>query len=153
MSLATFLIPLVPSLPSPPVPLNDNTREGVLPVVASTNLATTPNGSHQRSKITVDASPKSTPPAHVLTAFLFAAAGTEPPNNANRSIGQIYCIGPAGDGPQRLQVSSPATASLSPSRHTLNSLIISNEYIFSRFNDIDLLRSVRAACGMPRRRG
>jgi hypothetical protein len=62
MSLDTFLIPLVPPLPSTPAPLNNNTHEGVLPVVASPNSATTPNNSHQRSKITVDASPKLPPP-------------------------------------------------------------------------------------------
>ncbi len=50
-------------------------------------------------------------PAHFLTAFLFAAAGTEPLDDANRSIGQTYCIGMAGDGPQQLQASLPATAS------------------------------------------
>jgi hypothetical protein len=62
MSPDTFRIPLVPPLPSTPAPLNDNTREGVLLAVASPNLATTPNRSHQRSKITVDASPKLPPP-------------------------------------------------------------------------------------------
>ena len=77
MSLVTFLTPLVPPLPSPPAPLNDNTCEGA---------------------------------AHVLTAFLFAAAGTEPPDDVNRSIGQTYCVGTAGDGPQWLQASSPANA-------------------------------------------
>ncbi len=36
-------------------------------------------------------------PAHFLTAFLIAAAGTKQPDDANRSIGQIYCVGTAGD--------------------------------------------------------
>ncbi len=37
--------------------------------------------------------------ANVLTAFLVAAAGTEPPDDANRSIGQTYCFGTTGNGP------------------------------------------------------
>ena len=37
--------------------------------------------------------------AHVPTAFLTAAAGTERHDDANRSIGQTYCVGTAGKGP------------------------------------------------------
>jgi hypothetical protein len=37
--------------------------------------------------------------AHVLTAFLTAAAGTKLLDDADRSIGQTYCVGTAGDGP------------------------------------------------------
>ena len=48
--------------------------------------------------------PSSTPPnylrtAHVPTAFPAAAAETELPDDANRPIGQTYCIGTTGDGP------------------------------------------------------
>jgi hypothetical protein len=100
MSLGTFPIPLVPLLPSTLAPLNDNTSEGIFPAVALPNFATTPNGSHQRSKITVNASPKLPPSAHFLTAFLFATAETKPQDDVNRSIGQTYCVGMAGDGPQ-----------------------------------------------------
>jgi hypothetical protein len=112
MSLDTFPVPLVPLLPFTPVPINDNTREGVLPAVALPNLATTPNGSHQRSKITVNVAQNCLRPAHFLTAFLFAAVKTKPPDDANRSIGQTYCVGTARDGPQQLQTSSPATSLL-----------------------------------------
>jgi hypothetical protein len=38
--------------------------------------------------------------ANVLAAFLVAAAaGTEPSDDANRSIGQAYCFGTTGNGP------------------------------------------------------
>jgi hypothetical protein len=96
MSLDTFLIPLVPLLPSTPVPLNDNTHEGVLPAVAwpveGTRMWTTPN------------QPLSTPPdhlraAHILIAFLAAAAETKQQDDDNRSIGRNYCIRTTADGP------------------------------------------------------
>jgi hypothetical protein len=37
--------------------------------------------------------------AHILVAFLPAAAETKQQDNANRSIGQNYCIGTAADSP------------------------------------------------------
>ena len=78
--------------------------------------------------------------------FLFAAAGTEPPDDANRSTGQTYCIGTTRDGPQWLQASSPATALSSLPRHAQNCLIISNYDVFSSFHHIDLSRSVLTDC-------
>jgi hypothetical protein len=77
--------------------------------VALPNLSTTPNPINATKSLSMQAQNRLRL-AHFLTAFLFAAAGTEPPDDANRSIGQTYCIGTAGDGPQRLQASLPATA-------------------------------------------
>ncbi len=109
MSLDTFPIPLVPLLPSTPAP-STTTHVRVsswrwhcqiwppLPMApidaAKSSLMQAQNCLH---------------PTHFLTAFLLAAAGTEPPDDANRSIGQTYCIRTAGDGPQRLQASLYAT--------------------------------------------
>ena len=99
MSLDTFTTPPLPPLPPPPRPLNDNTHGGALPAAASPNLVAASNGAHRRSKSTVVDPPKGLRVAHVPTAFPAAAAGTELPDDVNRSIGWTYCVGTAGDGP------------------------------------------------------
>ena len=99
MSLDTFTTPPLPPLPPPSRPLNDNTRGGALPAAASPNLvalATVPQNMQNRPSMLI---PNRLDADHVPTAFLTAAAGTELPDDVNRSIGWTYCVGTAGDGP------------------------------------------------------
>ena len=62
-------------------------------------MATASNVAYQRSKSTSVDPPNGLRVAHVPTAFPVAAMVTEQPDDVNRSIGWIYCVRTAGDGP------------------------------------------------------
>ena len=59
----------------------------------------------------------------VPTAFLTAAAGTERHDDANRSIGETYCVGTAGNGPYAAAGIVVAATSSSSAHYTHTSLI------------------------------
>jgi hypothetical protein len=94
--------------------------------------------------------------AHISIVFLATAteAETEPQDNDNRSIGWNYCIGTAAYGPYVavLWALSHATTLSSSMRHAHRSENNSNKYLFSSFNNVDLLCSMSADCCMPWRR-
>ncbi len=91
--------------------------------------------------------------AHVLSAIPTTTVGTELPDDANRSLRQTFCTGTAGDGPYAAEGILPATALLLSKHCALNSQINSNNYCFSSFNNVDLLRSMSADCCMHQRWG
>ena len=84
-------------------PLTDNTDESV------TAAAEWPNFASARKAHVANIGDAAnqllwTPPnrihaAHILIALPTAAAETEQQDNANRSIGQTYCIGTSADSP------------------------------------------------------
>ena len=91
----------------------------------------------------------STPPNCCLRAtnvqtFFLATARTELLDDANRSIGQTYCV----------QASSPETTPWSSMHRTHDSLdLIVINFICSSLNNVDLLLSMSSDCCMPWCRG
>ncbi len=102
MSLRTFTIPPLPPTPPSPPPLNPST---------TTYMRASPRWCQRSTRPQLPTVPKKAAKqkaahpqnhlraANVPTAFLIAAAGTERPDDANRSIGQTCCFGTTGNGP------------------------------------------------------
>jgi hypothetical protein len=147
-----FFSPPSRSRPKPLRPLTSNTHGSRTVVVYCRIWPRLPT-------VPIDAAnqPTVTPPnclcaAHVPTAFPPVAVGTELPDDANRSVGQTYCIGIARDGPYTasriVACNHIVVVDASCTVHIIVKLIVIS-IVFSSFNDVNLLHTMLADRCMP----
>jgi hypothetical protein len=158
MSLHTSTTPPLPTGTPPLPPLNANTHAGILPASALFNLASSQNANIGNL---VDKCFATLPEMDTLgNGKNLGKRGTADQTNSGPlfSMGLSTTSSPAEvDGTADGTVSEGAEGggifptSSSSTQRAHNCHINSNKYIFSSFNDVDLLRSMSADCCMPQR--